>query len=92
MADSGLTANSNVAGNAKPKKKKHFRWLNRCAYLLVLFGILGWLAPTIVAVKELQSQVARLLLANFPGRIELGETSLDWFSPIVIKNLFKGGT
>ena len=73
--------------DSKLVRPKRGRWRKRCFYFLVLFGILGWFAPTIVAITELRNRVPKLLVPNFPGDIEFGETSLGWMSPIVIKNL-----
>lgn len=63
------------------------RWSQRLLALLLLVGILGWFTPIIVATTELRNQIPKFLFPSFPGEIQLGETTSNWFSPIVIKNL-----
>jgi hypothetical protein len=90
MDDSGFAAKSKLnvpASVAAKSRPKRFRWIKRFFYLLVLFGSLGWFAPTIVATTGLRNHVSKILFANFPGEIQLGEMSLGWMSPITIKNL-----
>src|SRR5262249_52864426 len=87
--DPVLTAKTekSPAATAKRKSRWWIRWPVRCFYFTTFIGILGWFAPAIVANTELRNLVVKLLLPQFPGQIEIGETSLAWMSPISIKNL-----
>lgn len=69
----------------KPPRRR--RWFKRFFFLLVLIGIFGWFAPTIIAVKEVRTQLTKLLLPKFSGAIEIGELNLAWMSPVGIKDL-----
>lgn len=81
--------NSHVSSPANTQKAqpRRTRWVSRMLAALVLIGMIGWFAPMIVAVTGLRNSLPGLLLPGHPGSIEIGETSLGWFSPVQIKNL-----
>ncbi len=71
----------------KPARRRRGRWWKRGFFLFLLVGIFGWFAPSIVATTELRNQLPKLLLPDFPGSLELGEASLNWNAPIVLRNV-----
>lgn len=87
MADHVLPSNTS-ASEVVPKKRK---WVTRlfvlCLLMLSSLAGLAWFGPSIVAATALKQQVPKLLFPSFPGSVELGETSLGWLSPVVIRNL-----
>ena len=71
-----------------PEKPK---WKARCfaLFVMLLGSLVGvtWFGPNIVAATALKQRVPKLLFPSFPGTVELGETSLGWLSPVVIRDL-----
>lgn len=55
--------------------------------LFVLLVIAGWFAPLIIAKTELRNQLPKLLLPQLVSQVQLGETKLDWMSPIEIRDI-----
>lgn len=85
---SHTTPSSNPANSTPtPKRSGAARWLMRGTILLALLGAAVWFAPAIVAKTALRQRVAPLIFPTYPGMIEIGETSLGWFSPVVVKDL-----
>ncbi len=63
------------------------RWLRRGGLLLVLLATVVWFAPAIVAKTSLRQRIPKLIFPTYPGTVEVGETSIGWFSPVVVKGL-----
>jgi len=59
----------------------------RGGLLLALLATTVWFAPTIVAKTSLRQRIPKLIFPTYPGTVEVGETSIGWFSPIVVKGL-----
>ena len=53
-----------------------------CGLLLAV-----WFAPVLVSSTTLRQQVPKLLFPTIPGAIEIGSASMDWLSPVIIRNL-----
>lgn len=62
-------------------------WLRSLAVLVILGGWAVWAIPSLVAMTELRQQVPKYLFPQFRGNIELGETRLNWMSPVVVKEI-----
>ncbi len=88
MADPTATPKTSspqqVAKTSPPRKRG--RWMKLAFVLLILLGIFGWFAPTIVATSVVRNQLVKRLFPDFSGVIDCGEMSIGWASPIVIKN------
>ncbi len=69
------------------KQKRERRGLSRWWVLFVLSGIAVYFLPAIVARTSLRQQIPQLLFPRLSGQVELGETSLGWFSPVDIRSL-----
>ncbi|MGE3316681.1 MAG: hypothetical protein AB7O26_16310, partial [Planctomycetaceae bacterium] len=60
---------------------------------LFVFGLLGMaalavcFAPGIIARTPLKQQILPALLPDYPGAIDLGAASLDWMSPVTLKEI-----
>ena len=52
-----------------------------------MLGTLIWFAPAIVAQTSLRQRIPKLIFPTYPGTVEVGETSIGWFTPIVVKGL-----
>ncbi|MEK6260723.1 MAG: hypothetical protein AABP62_19155 [Planctomycetota bacterium] len=63
------------------------RWLMRGGWFLVLLATAVWFAPAIVAKTSLRQRIPKLIFPTYPGTVEVGETSIGWFSPIVVRGL-----
>ena len=63
------------------------RWLMFGFLLLAMLATTVWFAPAIVAKTELRQRIPGLIFPTYPGKVEVGETSIGWFSPIVVKGL-----
>ena len=59
----------------------------RGGLLLTLLATAVWFAPAIVAQTSLRQRIPKLIFPTYPGTVEVGETSIGWFSPIVVKGL-----
>ena len=59
----------------------------RGGLLLTLLATAAWFAPAIVAQTSLRQRIPKLIFPTYPGTVEVGETSIGWFSPIVVKGL-----
>lgn len=63
------------------------RWAGSLLFCAALLGIGVWFLPDLVARTALRQEVPKLLFPFFRGTVELGETSLGWMSPIVVKEV-----
>lgn len=70
-----------------PERPRSRRGLSRWGILIVLCGIGFYFSPELVARTSLRQQVPRFLFPQWSGTIELGETTLGWFSAIQIRDL-----
>lgn len=89
MADSQSNPNE-VSEESAPKPKvlrKRKSWLRRFAMLFVLLVIAAWISPLIVSKTELRNHLPKLLLPQLVSQVQLGETRLDWLSPIDIRDI-----
>jgi len=84
VAVSKPAAQQDVA--VKPPQPKRRRWLNRGLCFIVILGICCWFAPIIIATTELRNRLPKLLVPNYTGEVVFGELSLNWTSPVVVKN------
>jgi translocation and assembly module TamB len=79
------------SGSSKPDQYKTRvsggRWLMRGGLLLTLLATAVWFAPAIVAKTSLRQRIPKLIFPTYPGTFEVGETSIGWFSPIVVNGL-----
>ncbi len=55
--------------------------------LLAMLATTVWFAPAIVAKTELRQRIPGLIFPTYPGKVVVGETSISWFSPIIVKGL-----
>lgn len=63
------------------------RWGRRLLIGLALTATALWFSPEIVSRTALRQEVPKLLFPFFQGRVALGETSLGWNSPVVVRNV-----
>lgn len=70
-----------------PERPRSRRGLSRWGILIFLCGIGFYFSPELVARTSLRQQVPRFLFPEWSGTIELGETTLGWFSAIQIRDL-----
>ena len=89
MADSeSKPTETSEKSTTKPKVlPKRRRWFRRFFLLSILLLIAGWFAPLIVAKTDLRNQLPKLLLPQLFSQVQLGETRLDWLSPIDIRDI-----
>ena len=82
---------SEPSGSSKPvpykTRSSGGRWLMRGGLLLALLATGVWFAPAIVAKTSLRQRIPKLIFPTYPGTVEVGETSIGWMSPIVVKGL-----
>ena len=62
-------------------RRRARRWSLGLA-VIVLAAALVWMAPAIVAHTSLKQQIVSAALADFEGRVTVGEASLGWLSPL----------
>lgn len=82
----------NIETPAKPAtsvaKKRSPRRLGRWLFgTLFLLGLAAYAAPYGIANTTVRQEVPKWLAPWFSGRIQLGTTKLDWFSPVVIRDI-----
>ena len=85
--DFNAASKSSVPTALPVKRKWVVRLFVLCLVLLSSLAGLAWFGPNIVAATALKQQVPKFLFPSFPGKVELGETSLGWLSPVVIRDL-----
>lgn len=78
-----------VAPAEKPKSKgrilKRLHWL--LPLLFVAVAALVWAAPIVVSQTPLHGYVLSAVCSDLEGEVAADSLSLDWFSPIVIRNV-----
>ncbi len=77
----------NSSVTARPQRRGGGRWLMFGFLLLAMLATTVWFAPAIVAKTALRQRIPGLIFPTYPGKVEVGETSIGWFSPIVVKGL-----
>lgn len=68
--------------NPRPRRRR-WKWF---AFPLLL-GLLLWFAPAIVARSILRTRILPFLLSFYPGAIDTPAADLDWFAPVVFRNV-----
>ena len=83
------TLESSGSSKSVPDKSRSSsgRWLVRGGLLLALLATAVWFTPTIVAKTSLRQHIPKLIFPTYPGTVEVGETTIGWFSPIVVRGL-----
>jgi hypothetical protein len=85
-----MTADApNAPAELTPRESERRRGggLFRLLVLGVTLGTGVWFLPELVARTQLRQQVPPLLFPWFQGRIALGETSLGWTAPLVVRDI-----
>lgn len=70
----------------KPPRRSG-RWFVRLCLTVALFSTAAWFIPEIVARTSLRQEVPKLLFPFFKGQVALGETTLGWMSPVVVRDV-----
>lgn len=68
------------------KKQPPRRFAQRIFGTLILVGLAIYAAPYGIANTSVRQEVPKWLAPWFSGRIQLGATTLDWFSPVVVRD------
>lgn len=68
------------------KKQPPRRFGRRLFGTLLLVGLAVYAAPYGIANTSFRQEVPKWLAPWFSGRIQLGATKLDWFSPVVVRD------
>ena len=78
----------NAQRNAQQQQTKKPR-RRKCPLLMLLLalGLLVWFAPTIVAKTSLRQQILPTLAPDFAGTFQTGSADLNWFSPVVLRDV-----
>ncbi len=63
------------------------RWFVRLCLSVALFATAAWFVPEMVARTALRQEVPKLLFPFFKGQVALGETTLGWMSPVVVRDV-----
>ena len=89
MEDNVATPESKESSSPLPRAKRNWKGRLLVAFILLVGSLAGvaWFGPSIIAATALKQQVPKFLFPSFPGNVELGETSLGWLSPVVIRDL-----
>jgi len=70
------------------RKTSALRWLvTRAIVVLVLVGLLVGFAPMIVVSTGLWKTVLARAVPELSSQLEIGSLSLNWFSPVVVRNI-----
>lgn len=70
----------------KPPRRSG-RWFVRLCLTVALFSTAAWFIPEIVARTPLRQEVPKWLFPFFKGQVALGETTLGWMSPVVVRDV-----
>lgn len=65
-----------------PKRKRWKKWIIGFGVVIVLLVLLVALLPTIIGLSPVRSFVASQASGYLDGRVEIGELSVGWFSPV----------
>lgn len=76
-----------MSAPAAPIEKPRRPWRRRLVLSLVGLAVLVWALPLGVARTPLLNLVAGQLGARLHGQITVGNASLDWFSPVVLRDV-----
>ena len=63
------------------------RRIVRLGILAAVLAAPVWFAPSLIAKTSLRQRIVKLILPTFSGTVEIGETSLGWASPLVVKGI-----
>jgi hypothetical protein len=75
------------AKSEQPKRRNRGKWLRRGLFVLILLGVVGLSAPTVLSLTVLKRSVPKMLVPMLHANIDWSELSLGWLSPVVIKDL-----
>ena len=68
------------------RRRKRRRWPIGIVVVL-LSGVLLWMAPVIVAHTALKQEILSAALADFEGSVTIGAASLGWLSPLAAHDI-----
>ncbi len=71
--------------NSRPSRLR--RVFKRLLPLTVLFVLIAWVVPAVVARTEIRNHIAREALAGLRGHVEVGSASLGWLSPVELRDV-----
>ncbi len=74
--------------DSPPRRRSRLGWFaSRLLVMLVLLGVLGLFAPTIISATGLWKSLLASAAPELAGKIEIGSLSLAWWSPVTVSNL-----
>ncbi len=85
-----LPASSSPTDSSTPPASRGSRGRRWLLGLLIVCGLVVggiWFLPDMVARTALRQEVPKILFPSFKGKVQLGETSLSWNSPVVVKEV-----
>ena len=88
--DAGAASAVTPAGTAKPpaaKKKRRRRWPYVLLAVVLLIGLLVVFAPTLAGTGPGRSIIVSQVNQRINGRVDIGELSLGWMSPVRVGGL-----
>jgi hypothetical protein len=88
--DEDLPVSAHQGRNDAPEtwRPSRLRWLaSRLLVMLVLLGVLGFFAPTIISATGLWKTLLASAAPDLAGKVEIGSLSLAWWSPVSVSNL-----